>query len=598
MKILALHTLAFLHRHRRSLLTFYLFFTGLTLAALTPVFSGAMAALRPITGQAAISTGGLVQFIMSPGGLLWLAATATIATLLVILQQAGMTWIAASRGHREYRIAVSALWTLARHFRKLSALALLQVTGHLLVAMPFLLAVVLAYQLLLSPHDVYYLKLERPPVVWWFMGIAAIAALGIAVCNGWLYLRWILSVPLVLLDGLGAMQALRQSNHHVHGQRLPATVALLAGLAGVVVLPILMTLAFQGIGGYLLPRLPEQMDLLMPVTLTFVTLYILFTITLAFAGIAAYSMLIYSVYRQATGHHPHVSTKDLPKQAGPLAWTAEALVIVLAIGQAWFVLQSFDQQDEVSITAHRGSAFKAPENTLSAIEQAIEDGADYIEIDVRMTADGVPVLWHDANMRRVFGLGGKISDLTLQEARERDAGSWFASRFSHERIATLEEVIATTRGRAGLYVDIKPDPDTPTLTREVVSLLKRTGAIEGTVIAAAEWSVLTEVRELAPELKTTLLAQFIIGPLWQQSFDILGLRQNRVTPATIAQTHQAGKELHVWTVNNPDAMSRFIDMGVDNIITDRPDVLADLLERRDELTDAEVLVVKLRNWLR
>lgn len=598
MKILALHTLAFLHIHRRGLLTFYLFFTGLTLAALTPLFSGALAALRPVTGQAAISTGGLVQFVISPGGLLWLAATATIATLLVILQQAGMTWIAASGGHREYRIALSALWAVARNFRKLSALALLQVTGHLLLAMPFLLTVVLAYHFLLSPHDVYYLRLERPPVVWWFMGISTIAALGIAVCNGWLYLRWILSVPLVLLEGHGAREALRLSNHYVHGQRLPATGALLAGLAGLVVLPVLVTLGFQMVGSQVLPRLPERMDILMPVTLTFVALYILFTITLAFAGIAAYSMLIYSVYRRATGHHQRVSIKDLPKQAGPTAWAVEILVIVLAVGQAWFVLQSFEQQDEVSITAHRGSAFKAPENTLSAIEQAIEDGADYIEIDVRMTADGVPVLWHDADMRRVFGLDGKISDITLEEARERDAGSWFDSEFSNERIATLEEVITTTRGRAGLYVDIKPDPATPELTSEVVRLLQQMDAVDGTVIAAAEWYVLAEVRRLEPALKTTLLAQFIVGPLWEQSFDILGLRQNRVTPAAVAQTRQSGNELHVWTVNNPDAMSRFIDMGVDNIITDRPDVLAELLERRNELTDAEVLVIKLRNWLR
>ncbi|WP_372926099.1 glycerophosphodiester phosphodiesterase family protein [Marinobacter sp.] len=598
MKILALHTLAFLHTHRRSLLTFYLFFTGLILAALTPLFSGALATLRPVTGQAAISTGGLVQFVLSPGGLFWLAATATIATLLVILQQAGMTWIAASRGHREYRIALSALWAVARHLRKLSALALLQVTGHLMVAMPFLLAVIIAYQFLLSPHDVYYLRLERPPVVWWFMGISAIAAIGIAVCNGWLYLRWILSVPLVLLDGHGAREALKLSNHYVHGQRLPATGALIAGLAGLVVLPVLITLVFQGIGSQLLPRLPERMDLLMPVTLAFVALYIFLTITLAFAGIAAYSMLIYSVYRRATGHHQRVSIKGLPGKAGPLAWTAEILVIVLAVGQAWLVLQSFEQQDEVSITAHRGSAFKAPENTMSAIEQAIEDGADYIEIDVRMTADGVPVLWHDADMRRVFGLDGKISDITLEEARERDAGSWFGPEFSNERIATLEEVITTTRGRASLYVDIKPDPATPELTSEVVRLLQQMDAVDGTVIAAAEWYVLAEVRSLEPALKTTLLAQFIVGPLWEQNFDILGLRQNRVTPTAVARTRQSGNELHVWTVNNPDAMSRFIDMGVDNIITDRPDVLAELLARRDDLTDAEVLVVKLRNWLR
>lgn len=598
MKILTLHTLAFLHIHRRALLVFYLFFTGLVVAALAPLFSGALTALRPITGHAAISTGGLVQFVVSPGGLIWLTATATVTALLVVLQQAGMTWIAASGGRREYRIAISALWALARHFKRLLTLTLLQVGAHLSMALPFLLAVALAYQWLLSPHDLYYLKLERPPVVWWFMGISGLAALGIALCNGWLYLRWILSVPLTLLDGMGAREALRQSSRYVHGQRLPAMGALIAGLAGLILLPILVTGLFQAAGSQILNALPERMEVLVPVTLGFVALYFLFTLTIAFAGMAAYSMLLYSVYRQATGHHRQVSGKDLPEQAAPLAWTVELLIIVLAVGQAWFVLNSFEQQDTVAITAHRGSAFKAPENTLSAIEQAIQDGADYIEIDARMTADGIPVLWHDGNMRRVFNLAGKISDITLEEARSRDAGSWFAPAFRDERIATLAEVIAVTRGKARLYVDIKPDPDSPGLTRKVVRLLQQMDAVDGTVIAASEWSVLAEARRLEPALKTTLLAQFIVGPLWEQSFDNLGLRQNRVTPATVAQTHQSGNELHVWTVNNPRAMSRFIDMGVDNIITDRPELLAELLEHRRSLTDAELLAVKFRNWLR
>ncbi|MFN2360213.1 MAG: glycerophosphodiester phosphodiesterase family protein [Marinobacter sp.] len=598
MRILIIRTLGILRTHRRGLLVFYLFFTGIALAALTPLFSGALATLSPLTGQAAISTGGLVQFVVSPGGAVWLIATATITALLVILQQAGMTWIAASGGHREYRIALSAMWAIARNAGRLFILTVLQVSGHLLMALPFILAVLLAYQLLLSPHDVYYLRLERPPVVWWFMGISIAAALGVALCNGWLYLRWILSVPLVLLDGVSAREALRQSNHYVHGQRLPATGTLIAGLAGLVTLPILITLLFQTIGGQVLGALPERLDVLMPFTLAFAALYIFFTISLAFLAIAAYSMLIYNVYRRATGHHRRVSSADLPRQAGPMAWTVELLVIILAVSQAWFVLQSFEQRDDVSITAHRGSAFKAPENTMSAIEQAIEDGADYIEIDLRMTADGVPVLWHDTDMRRVFGLPGKISDITLEEARSLDAGSWFGPDFSSERIATLEDVISATRGRAKLYIDIKPDPDTPDLTREVVRLLQDMDAVEGTVIAAAQWYVLDEARNLEPALKTTLLAQFIVGPLWEQNFDILGLRQNRVTPAAVAQTHQSGNELHVWTVNNPDAMSRFIDMGVDNIITDRPDVLAELLESRQQLTDAEVLVIKLRNWLR
>ncbi|MEP6132841.1 glycerophosphoryl diester phosphodiesterase membrane domain-containing protein, partial [Marinobacter sp.] len=305
MKILALHTLAFLHVHRRALLVFYLFFTGLVLAAIAPLFSSALTALRPITGHAAISTGGLVQFVVSPGGLLWISATATLTALLVILQQAGMTWIAASGGGGEYRIAIATLWALARRFKQLLTLTLLQLGGHALIAAPLLLAIVVSYQWLIAPHDIYYLKLERPPEVWWFLGISGVAALGIAVCNGWLYLRWVLSVPLLLLDRRGGRDALRQSSRYVHGQRLPVMGAIIAGLVGLALIPILVTWLFQAVGGEILTNLPERMGVLMPVTLGLIALYILFTLTAAFAGMAAYSMLIYSVYRQATGHHRH-----------------------------------------------------------------------------------------------------------------------------------------------------------------------------------------------------------------------------------------------------------------------------------------------------
>lgn len=598
MKALALPTLAILRRHRRGLMVFYLLFAGFAFAALAPAFSWGLAALQPVTGQAAISTGGLVQFLISPGGLLWLAATATIAVLLILLQQAGMTWIAAAGGQREYRTALSALWQSARRFRQLLTLTIIQVAAHLALALPFLLVVALAYQQLLANYDGYFLLLERPPALWWFLGIAGTATLGLVLCNGWLYLRWILAVPLLVLDDQRPWAALGRSRHLMRGQRRQAILALIGGLVLVLALLVLETLLFRIAGAWLLGVVPERMAWLMAAVTGYAALYILFTVTLAFLGIAAYSTLVYAVYRQATGKPHHPRSRPLPRTAGNLVWGAEALVIVLALLQGWVSLQSFEQRDDVTITAHRGSAFKAPENTLSAIELAIEDGADYVEVDVRMTADGVPVLWHDNDMRRVFGLDGQISDITYEEARQRDAGSWFGPGFADERIVTLEQAITATRGRAGLYLDIKPDPATPTLTRGVVGLLREQDALDGTVIAAADWQVLEQVKRLEPALSTALLAQFIVGPLWQESFDILGLRQNRVTAAAVARSRRGGNELHVWTVNHPDAMARFIDMGVDNIITDRPAALAELLHSREQLTDAELLVMKVRNWMR
>ena len=598
MIVLVRQTLAILLQHRRGLLIFYLFFAGIALSVLAPVFSWALAALQPVTGEAAITTGGLLQFLTSWGGLIWLFVTSLLAVLVIVLQQAGMLLIASTQGSSEYRIVLWALWGVARKFVRLLALTIIQVAAHWLVTLPFLLAIAQLYSFFLSPYDLYYLRLVRPMELWWFGGIAGALLLGAITVNGWLFLRWILAVPLVVLDNQEVKVALRDSIRLSRKQRLPALAALMSGLAAVVIMPITVTLVFRAVGGHVLEALPQNMDLLVPIMLFYAGLYTLSTLTLAFFGIAAYSTLVYAIHERVSGAHRGPRSLRISQKAGPIAWTAEVLLIVLALSQSWLVVHSHDFTDNVSVTAHRGSSMMAPENTRSAIELAIADGADYVEVDVRMTADGIPVLWHDANMRRIFGLDGKISDITYEEALELDAGLWFSPDFEGERILTLQQAIAITRGRVGLYVDIKPDADTPTLTRDVVELLQQEDAIERTVVAAADSQVLNQVKRLEPSLRTTLLAQFIVGPLHRESFDILGLRHNRVNAASVAETHHSGQELHVWTVNQRDDMARFIDMGVDNIITDRPDVLVELIRERSALTDAELFVTKMRNWLR
>lgn len=602
MKTLIASTLNILHHQRRALLTFYLFFSGVAMAALTPAITWALAALRPVTGRAAISTGGIVEFLISPGGILWLIATVNLTVLVILLQQAGMTLIAASPPYRHYRTALAALWGTARKLPALLQLTLIQVFIHLLVAAPFVAAIGLAWSWLLSDFDPYLLRLQKPPELWWFGVCALAAATGILLCNGTIYLRWILSVPCLMLDQSRPMDALRESARLTRGHKGHATGVLTSGLAAVLLLPVLVTLAFDQIATLMFALLPDRTGVLVPLVLVFVASYLLIGIVVTFVGTAAYGAFIVSLYRRACGtvvSAPEPSLRyPMPENAGPTAWVAEVLVVILALGQAWLVVGSLEQQEEVTVTAHRGSAFKAPENTLSAIEQAITDGADYVEIDVQMTADGVPVLWHDSDMQRIFGLATRISESRYDEIRGLDAGSWFDREFGHERVASLEQAIDAVQGRADLFIDLKPDRNTPYLVSAVVALLREKQAVEGTIIAAADWATLEEVKRMEPALKTTLLAQFVVGPLWEDNYDILGLRMNRATPAAVARAHRSGNELHVWTVNQPAAMSRFIDMGVDNIITDRPDVLADLLEKRAALTDTELLATKLRNWLR
>ncbi|EON94112.1 glycerophosphoryl diester phosphodiesterase [Marinobacter lipolyticus SM19] len=602
MKTLITSTLKILHTRRRALLTFHLFFSGLAMAAITPAITWALASLRPVTGRAAISTGGMIEYLTSPGGVVWVLVTLNLTVLVIMLQQAGMTLIAASPPYRHYQTAMGALWGTARRCVALIQLTVIQVFTHLLIALPFLAATGLAWAWLTSSYDPYLLREELPLELWWFAVCATVSMLGLITCNGALYLRWILVVPCLMLRSQRPVEALRESTRLTRGHKGHATGVLASGLTAVILLPILVTLAFDQIASLLLTILPDRTGILVPAIFLFIAGYILIGIAVTFFGTAAYGAFIVSLYYRATGRSPRMPEPSLsytpPGNAGPKAWIAEALVVILALGQAWFVVDSLDQREQVTITAHRGSAFKAPENTLSAIEQAIRDGADYIEVDVQITADGVPVLWHDSDMSRIFGQRERISEVAFEDIRNRDAGSWFNTDFAGERIATLSQAVETVRGRAGLFVDLKPDRNTPNLTRAVVELLQSMNFVDGTVIAAADWTTLREVERLEPGLKTALLAQFVVGPLWEDNYDILGLRSNRATPAAVARAHRDDNELHVWTVNRRAAMSKFVDMGVDNIITDRPDVLSELLQERASLSNAELLATKLRNWLR
>jgi len=112
---------------------------------------------------------------------------------------------------------------------------------------------------------------------------------------------------------------------------------------------------------------------------------------------------------------------------------------------------------------HRGTTIFAPENTLPAFEKAIEMGLEYVEMDIRFTSDGVPVVIHDARVDRTTNGSGKVDELTLSEIRELDAGSWFSDEFIGTRVPTLEETLKLLQGRACIFWDTKARPNEATI---------------------------------------------------------------------------------------------------------------------------------------
>lgn len=251
---------------------------------------------------------------------------------------------------------------------------------------------------------------------------------------------------------------------------------------------------------------------------------------------------------------------------------------------------------EVQITAHRGSSRMAPENTLAAVEAAIEEMADYVELDVQMTKDGVMVLSHDATLKRVAGVNRTIASLTWEELQDLDVGSWFSPEFAGERIPRLEEILEFCRGKINLNIEIKNVGKDSPMPEEVARMIRERGMETQCVVTSTSLGYLERIKLLVPEIRTGYILSAAYGDFYfNEKADFISIRASFVNRQVVERAHEKGMGVHAWTVNAKSEMERMRVMGVDNLITDYP-VLAREIVYREEATETllEYLQMVLR----
>lgn len=235
------------------------------------------------------------------------------------------------------------------------------------------------------------------------------------------------------------------------------------------------------------------------------------------------------------------------------------------------------EKERPLIFAHRGASSLAPENTLSAVKKAVELGVDGIEIDVRLTKDGEAVLLHDASLKRTAGDPGSVWDYTLGELGGFDAGSWFGEGFEGEKIPTLTEVIRAVSGRIVLNIEIKVSREDPELAQKVVGIIRREKIRKKCLVTSFDRKTVEAVKTIDSRIKTGyIFSRDYPEDVFEGSWDILSCDWRAVDEKFIARAREKKKEVHVWTVDDPEEMKRQIVFGVDAIITNRPQDLLPL----------------------
>lgn len=225
----------------------------------------------------------------------------------------------------------------------------------------------------------------------------------------------------------------------------------------------------------------------------------------------------------------------------------------------------------VQIISHRGLSSEAPENTIPAIELAIDSLADVIEIDVQLTKDGVVIVSHDTNLRRTAGRYADISSLTYEELLQYDVGSYFSEEFAGTTIPTLEEVMTLVKGRANLLIELKRNSAGANLAEKVVALIEQYDMEYQCDIQSSDYTYLKQVNELNPDIRLGYILTAAIGNYYQDDMvDFFGVRSMFVNELTVARAHEEGKAIYAWTVNTRAEIERMKTAQVDGIVTDYP----------------------------
>lgn len=250
-----------------------------------------------------------------------------------------------------------------------------------------------------------------------------------------------------------------------------------------------------------------------------------------------------------------------------------------------------DRSDVVRV-AHRGASGHAPENTVRAVELGIRQHAQLVEVDVQLTRDGVLVVMHDTTLKRttdaerLYPTRGpwRVKDFTYAEIRKLDAGSWYDAEFAGTRVPTLRQVLAALAdSSAGLLLEVKAPKKYPGIAEKIAAELRAwepwRDQHRRVVLCSFDWKFVKRFHTVMPELETAVIGTPTRRelPKVARYADLVNPQFGTVDAAYLRRVHALGMESYSWTVDEPEDMRTLIEMGIDGIVTNKPDVLDKVL---------------------
>lgn len=597
MKILTKDTWQIIRQNWKNILLFELLYRGIT----TPVYMrlvsrGIRLALRA-AGYSYLTPANIGNFLIQPVTLLAFAAAAFVGILILSLETAGLVTAFQGSAYYQKLTPLHILWgglqKMKDEMEKRNwQLPLFLAAQYLLIHLPFILRTIVRYK----PANFIFQELKKQPVAVTFLIILLIFGILAVIPRS-------LTVYGCMIEQKHFHSGVVRSWQMTHKRKWRiASLAMFWELAVILLASAVYAVSVCVAAVYVVyfSRQSLAMAVLLSAADRLETGIIYLASMLAFVMVfAALSV----AYYQYGNRRFHADRWDFGYPArGSINRKTMAMVLAALLSVGLFYIYDLVRNGselseelliETEITAHRGSSVTAPENTIPAIEKAMEEMADSVEIDVQMTSDGVIVLGHDASLKRVAGVNRSIASMTFAQLEQLDVGSWFSKSYEGTRIPALSEVLELCSQKIGLNIEIKYVGKNSELPEKTAEMIKAYGMENQCVVTSTNLPYLRRVKAVLPEVRTGYIISAAYGNFYSsEDIDFISIRSGFVTSALMQNAHEQGKAVYAWTVNSKSELERLTLLGVDGIITDRP-VLAREIVYREEATESLFEYLKL-----
>lgn len=571
-----------------------------TVVVLTPIVGLLIKLFLLTADDGVLADTDIVLFLLHPFGMLALVIVSAV-WLGILFAELGVL-MAIGYGAVEIRRItwLEAIRYVAGYAVELVHLAARVIVRLLLMCTPFVAGIYAVYRLWLGGHDINFYLADKPPALWWAMVLAGLLAIGMTVLVLKKVAGWMIALPLVLFEGVGAGRSLRESRRKSAASAWNIVILLVAWFVGIALLSVIFTFVVGLIGKILVPVLGGHLVLTAAGLGGTLLLAGLGNLAIAIVSTAFFPLLVVRLYRSLAGPGRF---EPEPGERRPLGETPQLLIpgkAILALGIAAFFLfllggyaftRNVQAEEAIQIIAHRGASAAAPENTMAAFRRAIDEQADWIELDVQENCDGTVVVAHDSDFMKVARNPLKVWNATDEALRGIDIGSWYAPEYADQRVPTLREALKLAGGRLGVVIELKYYGHDRSLESRVVEIVEQTGMEAQVMIMSLKLAGIQKFAALRPQWPLGLLNTASIGDLTRLDLDFLGLNARAASLSTIRRAQKRGMRVYVWTVNHPVQMSVMMSRGVDGIITDEPALARQVLALRQQLSPLGRLVV-------